>query len=219
MTGPPYERLTEALRTDAGVPYSLYAGGAFGDFVEKVRRSSLTSSQPPQAHQRIYKTGIPAWFTQPELAAVRQALEAGGAALDLGCGSASSSLVLAQQFPGCRVHAVDCDAASIEKAARNIAAAEKRGEVQPGQVGELLPTPRQVVPHCCFAHEATIEPGSLDLVMVFIALHDMHNPSEVRTQCPDPLASRCSPPPSPCSSRPALCSFLSSPLPTPSPLW
>ena len=106
----------------------------------------------------------------PELAAVRLALEEGGAALDLGCGSASSSLALAQQFPGCRVHAVDCDAASIEKATLNIAAAEERGEIRPGQV----------VPHCCLAHEATIEHGSLDLVMVFIALHDMHNPSEVR---------------------------------------
>ena len=55
------------------------------------------------------------------------------------------------------------------KARRHIATAEKGGSISAGQV----------VGHQCLAHEANIEAGSVDMVMVWIALHDMHNPSHV----------------------------------------
>lgn len=156
MTGPPFESLVKAVQSDDGVPYSLYADGKFGEFVEK-------------AHARIYQTQTKDWMGQPELAAVKTTLEKGGVVLDLGCGSCSSSIAMANAFPNCTVHAVDCDQASMEKGKANIRAAEERGEVRQGQV----------VSHCCFAHEAPITPGSVDLVLIFISLHDMNNPSEV----------------------------------------
>jgi len=156
LTGPPFESLVKAVRSDAGVPYSLFADGKFGDFVEK-------------AHARIYATQTKDWMAQPELGGVRTTLEQGGVVLDLGCGSASSSIAMANAFPNCTVHAVDCDQASTEKGKLNIRAAEERGEVRQGQV----------VSHCCFAHEAPIAHGSVDLVLIFISLHDMNNPSEV----------------------------------------
>lgn len=156
LTGPPFESLVKAVKSDDGVPYSLFADGKFGDFVEK-------------SHARIYATQTKDWFGKPELDAVKAALEQGAVVLDLGCGSASSSIAMANAFPKCTVHAVDCDQASMEKGRVNIKAAEERGEVRQGQV----------VPHCCFAHKAPISRGSVDLVLIFISLHDMSNPSEV----------------------------------------
>jgi len=96
-------------------------------------------------------------------------LEGGGVVLDLGCGSASSSIAMAARFPRAKVHAVDCDAASIDKARSNIKEAEERGEVARGQV----------VPHCCLAHEAAIDPATVDVATIYIALHDMSNPTQV----------------------------------------
>ena len=37
----------------------------------------------------------------------------------------------------------------------------------------------QVIPHCCMAHHADIPQASVDIVLVWVALHDMYNPSEV----------------------------------------
>ena len=36
-----------------------------------------------------------------------------------------------------------------------------------------------MVPQCCLAHEADIRPGGVDIVMVWVALHDMNNPTTV----------------------------------------
>jgi len=117
----------------------------------------------------MYLTQTKDWMGKPELAGVKTILDKGGVVLDLGCGSASSSIAMANAFPDCTVHAVDCDQASMEKGKVNIKAAEERGEVREAQV----------VPHCCFAHEAPISPGSVDVVLIYISLHDMNNPSEV----------------------------------------
>ena len=80
-----------------------------------------------------------------------------------------SSISVAAAFPKIKVHAVDCDEASMDKARMNISEAEREGTVAGGQV----------VPHCCLAHEAEVEAGTVDLVLVWVALHDMHNPSHV----------------------------------------
>ena len=37
----------------------------------------------------------------------------------------------------------------------------------------------QVVAHCCLAHEAAIPPATVDVATIYIALHDMSNPTEV----------------------------------------
>ena len=88
--------------------------------------------------------------------------------LDLGCGNGMSSISVAAAFPKIKVHAVDCDETSMDKARINITEAEREGRVAEWQV----------VPHCCLAHEAKVN-GTVDLVLVWVALHDMHNPSQV----------------------------------------
>ena len=37
----------------------------------------------------------------------------------------------------------------------------------------------QVVAQCCLAHEADIPQGGVDMVLIWIALHDMYNPTTV----------------------------------------
>jgi len=155
MVGQPYEKLIQSFKDDSGVPYSLY-GTKFAEFIEK-------------SHSKIYQTQIKEWLKHEQLKDVRDILTEGGVALDLGCGTGLSSISLAQEFPKTTVHAVDLDEVSIKKAKVNIGEAVAKGLVRPNQV----------VPHCCFAHEADIAKGSVDLVMLFICLHDMHNPSEV----------------------------------------
>jgi len=155
LTGPPFEKLIESFKDDTGVPYALY-GKKFPEFVEK-------------SHDKIYQTQIKEWLKNEELKDVRSALSSGGVVLDLGCGNGWSSISIAEEFPSTKVHAVDLDEASIEKAKINFSEAVSQNRVKAGQI----------VPHCCFAHEANIPKGSVDLVMLFICLHDMHNPSEV----------------------------------------
>merc|ERR1712013_70478 len=74
-----------------------------------------------------------------------------------------------EEFPKTTVHAVDCDETSMEKAKFNFTESVSSKKIRSGQV----------IPHCCFAHEADIAKGSVDMVMIFISLHDMYNPSEV----------------------------------------
>ena len=97
--------------------------------------------------------------------------------LDLGCGNGMSSISVAAAFPKITVHAVDCDETSMDKARVNISQAEGEETVNRGQV----------VPHCCLAHEAAVEAGTVDLVLVWVALHDMHNPSHVLATVKDIL--------------------------------
>ena len=87
----------------------------------------------------------------------------------MGCGAGHSSISVAEAFPLVTVHAVDCDKTSMDKAAVNISTAVEEKRIRPGQV----------VTHCCMAHEASVTPGSVDMVLTWIALHDMHNPSHV----------------------------------------
>jgi ubiquinone/menaquinone biosynthesis C-methylase UbiE len=54
---------------------------------------------------------------------VAKALEAGGAAADVGCGSGRAAIALAQAFPQARVHGFDNHPGSIERARANARAA------------------------------------------------------------------------------------------------
>jgi len=156
FAGAPFQSLVKAFHDDTGVPYSMYADGKIGDYVEEM-------------HRHMYLTETKSWMSKPELADIKTKLAKGGVVLDLGCGSASSSIAMAKEFVHTTVHAVDLDQASIDKAKINIGDAESKGLITPGQV----------IPHCCFAHEANISPGTVDLVLIFVSLHDMYNPSQV----------------------------------------
>jgi len=156
MCGQSYHELISAFKDDSGVPYTSY-GKEFTEFVEK-------------SHASLYQTETKHWLRHSSLNVISSRLDStGGRVLDLGCGNGMSSISVAEAFPLVNVDAVDCDDASIEKAKINIKKAETKGSIKPGQV----------VPHCCMAHQANIPPASVDIVLVWIALHDMYNPSEV----------------------------------------
>jgi len=155
FTGAPFERLIQSFKDDTGVPYELY-GKKFPEYVEI-------------SHKKIYQTQIKEWLKNEKLKDLHAALTAGGVVLDLGCGNGWSSISVAEEFPKTTVHAVDCDETSMEKANINFEEAVSAKKIRSGQV----------IPHCCFAHEANIAKGSVDMVMIFISLHDMYNPSEV----------------------------------------
>jgi len=163
MTGKPFEKLIQSFKDDSGVPYAFY-GKKFPELVEK-------------AHAKIYQTQIKEWLKNEELKDLRKVFSEGGVVLDLGCGNGWSSISVAEEFPNSTVHAVDCDEPSIEKAKFNFSEAVSNKRVKAGQI----------VPHCCFAHEANIPKGSVDMVMLFICLHDMYNPSEVLASAMDML--------------------------------
>ena len=155
LAGPPFERLVQAFQDDSGVPYALY-GNKFPEMVE-------------MSHKKIYQTQIKEWLKNKELANLHANLTKGGVVLDLGCGNGWSSISVAEEFPNTTVHAVDVDETSIKNAKINFEEAISGNKIIAGQI----------IPHCCFAHEANITKGSVDMVMLFICLHDMFNPSEV----------------------------------------
>ena len=179
LCGQSFKDLVSAFKTDAGVAYTSY-GEEFTEFVAV-------------SHTRMYQTQAKKWlndqaledirFTQADIESISfrilnfssQFNSTGGCVLDLGCGNGMSSISVAAAFPKIKVHAVDCDETSMEKARINISVAEREGTVGGGQV----------VPHCCLAHEANVE--SVDLVLVWVALHDMHNPSQVLSTVRDIL--------------------------------
>merc|ERR1719167_717032 len=163
LVGKPFEKLVQAFKDDTGVPYSLY-GEKFPNYVE-------------MSHKNIYQTQIKEWLRNEELVDLRKSLVEGGVVLDLGCGNGWSSISVAEEFPNSKVHAVDLDEVSIDNTKANVADA----------VSKTLIGPEQIIPHCCFAHEADIPTGSVDLAMLFICLHDMHNPSEVLKSTTDLL--------------------------------
>lgn len=154
LCGQSFKDLVAAFKTDAGVAYTSF-GEEFTEFVAV-------------SHTRMYQTQAKKWLNDKALEDISSQFNSmGGCVLDLGCGNGMSSISVAAAFPKIKVHAVDCDETSMEKARVNIREAEREGTV----AGE------QVVPHCCLAHEANVE--AVDLVLVWVALHDMHNPSHV----------------------------------------
>lgn len=149
----------EAFRTGAGVPYVRYGRGT---------REGIAGLNRP-----MYRPGtVGSWVAaMPE---VHQRLTAGAHAriLDLGCGVGWSTLALARAFPGARVTGVDLDTASMEQAARH---AEEAG----------------LADRVAFARgdaAGVALEGTVDLVTVFEALHDMADPVGVLAGVRDLLA-------------------------------
>jgi SAM-dependent methyltransferase len=101
-----------------------------------------------------------AWL--PSITDVHERLEAGARVADLGCGTGWSSIAIARAYPSAAVDGFDADAASIEAARDNA-----RGEGVDDRVHF----------HVADASDPSLA-GSVELVTIFEALHDMARPVE-----------------------------------------
>jgi SAM-dependent methyltransferase len=101
-------KLIESFRTGKGVPQSEYPAEVF----EAIERGSA----PMYRHSLIRK-----WI--PAMPQVVAALEHGGSALDVGCGSGRAVIAMAQAFPKARLFGYDGHAGSVERARANAKAA------------------------------------------------------------------------------------------------
>ncbi len=97
-------KVAEAYRTGKGVPQTDYPTELF----EAMERTSAGIYR----HQLIRR-----WL--PAMPDVQGKLAAGGAALDVGCGSGRAAIAIAQAFPKARVSGFDGHQGSIERARAN----------------------------------------------------------------------------------------------------
>jgi SAM-dependent methyltransferase len=105
-------KVLEAFRRGGGVPQSDYPPETF----EAMERSSL----PWYLHKLVKH-----WL--PLLPGAKARLEAGGRAVDVGCGSGRAAIAIAKAFPTAEVWGFDNHSGSVERAKAN-AAAEGVGE-------------------------------------------------------------------------------------------
>jgi 2-polyprenyl-3-methyl-5-hydroxy-6-metoxy-1,4-benzoquinol methylase len=101
-------KLIESFRTGRGIPQSEYPAEVF----EAIERGSA----PMYKHSLIRK-----WM--PAMPQVVEALNAGGSALDVGCGSGRAVIALAQSYPKAKLFGYDGHPGSIERARANAEAA------------------------------------------------------------------------------------------------
>ena len=141
------DRLPEAFASGLGLPYD-----AFG----------------PEGARGVER-GFAPWyrtFLVPvaigSLEGVKQRLERGARAADVGCGAGVALLELARAFPRSEFHGYDLSKHAIERAERNRAEAGIENARFHDARGEALPAD-----------------GSFDLVLTFDCLHDMTRPAEV----------------------------------------
>jgi len=155
--------LATAYRTGGGVPYQAYG---------ELTRHGIAGMNRP-----MFRDQLAGWLAA--LPDVRERLATGPArVLDLGCGTGSSSIAIAELFPRVRVHGVDLDHASVADAE---AGARRHG----------------VADRVSFQHaDATTLAGSdgsdgsdgYQLVCLFEALHDMADPVAALRAARDLLA-------------------------------
>lgn len=101
-------KLVESFRTGKGLPQSEYPPEVF----EAIERGSA----PMYRHQLIRK-----WM--PAMPQVVERLNAGGTALDVGCGSGRAVIALATAYPKARIFGYDAHPGSVERARANAKAA------------------------------------------------------------------------------------------------
>ncbi|NHC15687.1 methyltransferase domain-containing protein [Motilibacter deserti] len=142
--------LPKAYREGTGIAYS-----AFGPHL----RAGIAALNRPMFVNELASTWIPA---VPEL---HDQLTSGAevTVLDLGCGSGASSIAIARGFENARVIGLDLDPTSVAEAQ---AAATAAGLSE--RVRFLLADSAEASAH--------LGPGSVDVVTVFEALHDMGDP-------------------------------------------
>lgn len=149
-------------------------GVAFGDYGAELRRGLGSLNRPAFTHE------MRSWVD--ELPDRADALDAGGAVLDAGCGTGWSTIALARAFPRARVVGLDLDEASIAEARANAAEAGVDDHVDflLGDAGDAAVVRRAAA---LVGHgndhgrdEADAAASAFDLVTVFEALHDMARP-------------------------------------------
>jgi SAM-dependent methyltransferase len=137
-------QVAEAFKTGRGVTQDQY----LPDMYEAIER--LTA---PWYRHELVQTWIPA------LPGVRERLEAGGSACDVGCGSGRAPITIAEAFSAAEVHGYDVHAGSIDRARANAEAAGVADRVT-FTVGDGDELP----------------PGRFDLVSTFDVVHDSVDP-------------------------------------------
>ncbi|GEL20712.1 class I SAM-dependent methyltransferase [Pseudonocardia asaccharolytica] len=119
-----FEATAEAMRTGAVTPFQG-RGDGFARLVAEATRGLQTMT---------------ARGLLPKLPGVADALAAGGAVLEIGCGTGTLLVAVAERFPVARCIGVDIDADSLAVAAEKVAAAGVDGRVRlhHGSVSEAL---------------------------------------------------------------------------------
>jgi 2-polyprenyl-3-methyl-5-hydroxy-6-metoxy-1,4-benzoquinol methylase len=97
-------QVAEAFRTGKGVDQNRYPAEMF----ESIERGTA-----PWYRNQLVQNWLP---TMPQ---VVEALEAGGTALDVGCGSGRAAITLSKAFPKARIAGYDSHALSIDRAIHN----------------------------------------------------------------------------------------------------
>ncbi len=152
---PALPRLMAAMREGSGVP-----GDAYGEAM----RTAQTGMNKP-----VFDNRLAGWL-RTALPDVHQVLRRPGAAVaDVGCGTGTSTLVLARTYPLAQVHGFDIDAGSVAAA---------RAAVPPAAAGRVRFEARDVA-----TPGEGADAGRYDLVCVFDALHDMARPVDVLRAC------------------------------------
>ncbi len=144
----PIDALLDAYRTGAGVPYEAYGADT---------RNGIGAINRPQ-----FVNLVPGWLASVPEVDARLRAQPPARVADLACGTAWSSIAIARAYPDVMVDAIDEDAASIETARQNVAAAGLDDRVR------------------AIVHDAS-DPelrGRYDLITIFEALHDMNRPVE-----------------------------------------
>lgn len=150
-------RVAEAFRTGGGVAQAAYPPELF----EAMERTSAAIYK----HQLIRR-----WL--PAMPQVEEKLRAGGAALDVGCGSGRAAITIAQAFANARVFGFDAHAGSIERARANARAAGVGDRVK-FEVVDCAQLP---------AHE-------FDFIATFDVVHDSVDPLGLMTSIRNALTS------------------------------
>jgi SAM-dependent methyltransferase len=141
------DRLPDAFATGIGLPYD-----AFG----------------PEGARGVER-GFAPWYRAflvpvaiPALEGMKQRLERGAKAADVGCGGGVALVELAKAFPRSEFHGYELSKHALERAERNRAEAGLANLAFHDARGEALPAD-----------------GSFDLVLTFDCLHDMTRPADV----------------------------------------
>ncbi len=144
------DRIAESFRTGLGLPYDAFGReGAVG--IERGFAPWFRSQLVPRA--------------LPKVPGVCEALERGGEAADVGCGSGVALIEMAKAFPASRFHGYDISCHALERARSKVAEAGLTNVELHDPSREPLPTtPR------------------FDLVTTFDCLHDMTDPAAVIRQ-------------------------------------
>ena len=154
-------KVADAFETGQGIPFQAYGEGE-PLAIEQMNRS-------------VYEARLVAQWL-PAMPQVVQQLQAGGSAIDIGCGTGVVPVLIAKAFPLARVTGLDFDARSIEIARENARAAGVGDRVQFVQrsATELQRGPGAE--------------GGYDFISTFDCIHDMGDPGGVLRRIREALA-------------------------------